>query len=112
MDGRYQRILRGRETLQRVSRAHSAKHDVDYRSLVDPRVRPLMYSRRLDSRYRTALPIFTNLGPSPDSLALASQDIETFRILAASRAYSSGSIVLAPAGAFICSPSFDYDGGT
>jgi hypothetical protein len=38
--------------------------------------------------------------------------IETFRILAASRAYSSGSIVLAPAGAFICSPSFDYDGGT
>ena len=112
MDGATKDFLRGRETFSAGSRARSAKHEGDYRSLVDPRVRPLIYSRRLDSRYRTALPIFTNLGPSPDSLALASQDIETLRILAASRGCSSGSIVLALTWAFMSPPLLDNDGGT
>ena len=72
-----------------------------YRSLVDPRVRALMYSRTADSGYRTARPTLTNRGPSPDSRALASQDNETFKILATSRGWRSGSIVLALVGAFI-----------
>lgn len=30
--------------------AHLLRHTIDYCSLVDPRVRPLMYSRKLDLR--------------------------------------------------------------
>jgi hypothetical protein len=77
-------------------------------SLVDPRVRPLMNSRKLDSRYRTARPIFTNRGPSPESRDLASQDKETLRILAASRGCSRGSIGLAFPEAFMPFSSSSY----
>jgi hypothetical protein len=75
-----------------------------YRSLVDPRVRALMYSRIADSEYLTLLPIFVNRGPSPFIRALASQESETLRSRAASRGCSSGSVVLALTGAFMSPP--------
>jgi hypothetical protein len=77
------------------------RRSIGHSSLVDPRVRPLMNSRKLDSRYRTARPIFTNRGPSPESRDLASQDKETLRIVAASRGCSRGSIGLAFIEAFM-----------
>jgi hypothetical protein len=77
------------------------RRSIGHSSLVDPRVWPLMNSRKLDSRYRTAWPIFTNRGPSPESRDLASQDKETLRILAASRGCSRGSIGLAFIEAFM-----------
>src|SRR4051812_5984277 len=43
-------------------------------SLVEERVRTLMYSRMKLSGYRTERPIFTYRGPTPLSLALASQE--------------------------------------
>jgi hypothetical protein len=83
MDRYSQKLGRREVPLSGPSRPRTT-HAIDYCSLVDPRIRPLMYSRRLDSGYRTDRPIFTYLGPIPDSLALASQDVETLRIFAAS----------------------------
>jgi hypothetical protein len=84
------------------------RRSIGHSSLVDPRVWPLMNSRKLDSRYRTAWPIFTNRGPSPESRDLASQDKETLRILAASRGCSRGSIGLAFIEAFMNFSSSSY----
>jgi hypothetical protein len=49
--------------------------------------------------------------PVPESLDLASQEIETFRILAASLGRRRGSIGIALAGEFILPPYVDFDGG-
>ena len=54
-------------------------------SLVEPLVRLLIYSRRLEFAYLTARPILTKRGPFPVSRAFASQEVLTFSIRAASR---------------------------
>src|SRR5947208_7993507 len=60
-------------------------------SLVEERVRTLMYSRMKLSGYRTERPIFTNRGPVPVSRAFASQERLTRSSRAASVAVSKAS---------------------
>src|SRR5262245_49846048 len=60
-----------------------------------------MKSRTADSAYRTARPTFTNRGPVPDNLDFANHAWLTFRSLATSAGWSSGSRVPGFVGAFI-----------
>ncbi len=63
-------------------------HASGYASLVEVRVRLLTYSSKLDRWYFTALPTFTNFGPSPRKRAFASQERLTASVAAASAAES------------------------
>ena len=65
--------------------------DSTYASLVEMRVRLLMYSAKLLCGYRTERPIFVYCGPSPRKRAFANQLMETPSRFAASGARSRGS---------------------
>ena len=80
-----------------ISIAPLANTNEGQSSLVDPLIRLLMNSRRLDSGYRTARPILTYRGPVPESLAFASHEVLTFSSLAASFAWRRRSTAPPPA---------------
>jgi len=72
--------------------------DENHCPLVEHRVRLSINSSKALSGYRTERPILTYRGPVPESLDLASQETDTFSILAASLGCRRGSTVLGFAG--------------
>ena len=94
------------DQLTLIRRAWADTPAEPHRSLVEPLIRLLINSARLDCEYLTALPIFANRGPVPESRAFASHETLTFKIFAASFGCRRGSVVLAFTEAFMPPPSF------